>query len=353
MLTIHARNVNSALPEALYHLRWQGQPIRVRGHDTIEAPDPVMTVYERPLERVLFDEVRDANPWLHFFEALWILAGRDDVQWPAQFARRLLDYSDDGLRFHAAYGHRLRVAHGDQLAKAIMLLREESASRRAVLSIWDAARDLGTESKDLPCNTTAFLKVRTGALHLTVCNRSNDAIWGLYGANAVQFSMLQEYLAAHLGVAVGTYRHLSDSLHVYCDNPYWQTVQRQKRTAPIDSYASATVRPFPLVDHAASWDEELKRFLADPMDELGDMFPKRDYWRNRLFPLVAQPLYAAWQAHKAGHGGAALAATCAATDWRLAAMQWLARRGDTFHERNGKKRPAARVRRGTAAAASR
>ena len=32
-------------------------------------------------------------------------------------------------------------------------------------------------------------------LCMTVCNRSNDMLWGAYGANVVHMSMLQEFVA--------------------------------------------------------------------------------------------------------------------------------------------------------------
>jgi hypothetical protein len=35
---------------------------------------------------------------------------------------------------------------------------------------------------------------------MTVTNRSNDLCWGMLGANYVHFTILQEYLAARLGV---------------------------------------------------------------------------------------------------------------------------------------------------------
>jgi thymidylate synthase len=44
--------------------------------------------------------------------------------------------------------------------------------------------------------------------------RSNDLFLGL-PYNIIQFTTLQEVLAGWLGVEVGTYNHLSDSLHVY------------------------------------------------------------------------------------------------------------------------------------------
>ncbi len=188
-----------------------------------EWPGVFVTEYERPYENILMCPSRDANPFFHYLEAMWILAGRNDVAFLKRLLPRIADYSDDGISFHGAYGYRLRHAFGfDQIEKAVRILRAKPDTRQVVLSIWDPIRDLGAESKDIPCNDMVLLKIRDGKLNLTVCNRSNDIVWGAYGANAVQFSILQQYLAAQIGVGVGVYTQVSDSMHAYLDNPFYQ-----------------------------------------------------------------------------------------------------------------------------------
>jgi hypothetical protein len=50
---------------------------------------------------------------------------------------------------------------------------------------------------------------------MTVFCRSNDLIWGAYGANAVHMSILQEYVACGLARPVGHYWQVSNNYHVY------------------------------------------------------------------------------------------------------------------------------------------
>lgn len=331
METLSGRNVNSVWPKALRTIKDYGVPRQSRNGPVREIHGPVTTVYECPQERVLFDDLRDANPFFHLFEALWILAGRDDVAWPAQFCAQLKEYSDNGRTFHGAYGYRLRHQNGDQLKKAVELLRNDPESRRAVLQIWDSALDLGHDGKDVPCNTALYLKLRDGALQMTVCNRSNDIVWGLYGANVVQWSMVQEYLATQLGVTMGALTTVSDSFHIYEANDVWQEIEAMDSIPALaDPYASRHVCPYPLVDVPGKFDEELQRFLNDPLDELGDMFPKRSGMRNSFFWAVARPMYAAWMAHKKDKSGAQHLLECQATDWRHAGLKWLARRSDAL-----------------------
>lgn len=237
MHTFHVIDVNEALPRGLAYLRDEGTPENTRNGPVLVAPGPVATVYADPRRRVLFDPERDANPFFHLFEAMWILAGRSDVRTLAWFNSRMADYSDDGYVFHAPYGHRLRVRHGDQIETVCEMLRANPFSRQAVLQLWDAGLDLNVASKDLPCNDMVMLRVvergrhpSGKALDITVCCRSNDAIWGAYGANAVQFSFVQEYIASKIGVGVGKYVQMSHNFHVYTENPYWQTWASKNRS---------------------------------------------------------------------------------------------------------------------------
>ena len=141
MKVIQARNVNDALVKGAQLMKSGGQAQASRAGGTLEYPEPVCTVYERPLERVLFDAVRDANPFFHLMESLWMLAGRRDVAWLARFNQRMATYSDDGVVFNAAYGYRwrrqfdLHTADGegitDQLGVIARMLRADPDSRRA------------------------------------------------------------------------------------------------------------------------------------------------------------------------------------------------------------------------------
>ena len=83
-----------------------------RSGKVIEYPEPVMTTYKRPEERVLFYPSRDANPFFHLFEALWMLAGKNDLEYVSRFNSRMKDFSDDGKILNGAYGHRWREVGG-------------------------------------------------------------------------------------------------------------------------------------------------------------------------------------------------------------------------------------------------
>lgn len=332
MFVIRARNVNDAYVAGLRHLREVGQPMASRAGDVIVSPYPVTVVYERPCERVLFDAKRNANPFFHFFEALWLLAGRDDGRWLDRFvhdfSKRFSDYYDG--RLHGSYGARWRSwgrgpdsAGLDQIGELVGYLKVQPFGRRAVLQMWDPGEDLfqDEEYKDVPCNTQVYFRAvygerdRPNRLNMTVTCRSGDVIWGTFGANIVQFSVLQEYMAARLGYGVGTFTHVVNNFHAYV-----AVLDKVGRPEPEWSpYDDCTAEPFPLVEDSDLFDANLNTFMNHP-DSIS--------YPNRFFHAVARPLWNAHVAWKEKNENLALEilSQCEASDWRLAATRWIGRR---------------------------
>lgn len=319
MHSITARNVNEAFPIAVMDVNVRGIVQSSQHGTTIEYPDPVSVCYMNPLERVLFDPVRDANPFFQLFEALWILAGRKDVAFLTKFNQNMVNYSDDGETYFGAYGFRLKDG-ADQIAKAIERLKDDPTDRQVVLTI-RAPYDLWYRGKDTPCNMMIACKIRNEALNIHVFNRSNDLIWGMMGTNVVQFSMLHEYMANKVGVRVGTYHQTTDSMHVY-DNEKWVSLKDMSIVA-YDPYEQGLVEPFPLGADMPGWDEDLKELFA----RFDNGEPTQDYITD-YFVAVVEPLYTAWEFHKQGFRDLALSeVSCARhSDWQLACFNWLNRR---------------------------
>lgn len=347
MFYLHGRNAHAIFPNGMTLLEAHGTPEESRNGPVKALPFPLTVHYQQPTERVLFDPARDANPFFHLWEALWMLGGQQDVTRLAWLVPRMREYSDNSVHFHGAYGHRWRHHWaGDQLEALIRLLHTEPTTRRAVLTMWDPAHDLlpTYTSKDLPCNTQAFFRITEGRLHLTVVNRSNDLLWGLFGANVVHFSFLQEYMAARLGLAVGWYEQITNNGHVYLTA--WQQYA-QACAADGRSYGVPTPNPytlpdpmervktFPLDARSATWDRKLKTLL--------------DLWHGRSLHLyipppeatdfldsIAVPMYRAYWHYRedqiaAGVGilveaQEALPAGRQPNDWLTAGIQWLSRR---------------------------
>lgn len=324
---ISVRNVNAALFEGLRYLAEHGVEENSRNGAVLVAPGPVVTEYAKPRERVLLHFARDANPFFHLFEALWMLAGRNDLGFLLQLNKRMREYSDDGGKtMNGAYGFRwLHYFRHNQLATAIRTLREEPNTRRVVVAMWDATSDqLNSTSRDLPCNTHIYFDRRGGRLNMTVCNRSNDIYWGAYGANAVHFSILQEYIAAAVEVPVGTYYQFSNNYHLYTDiidprkpHPllqFWET-----------RYSQGIVQPFPLVQTSIDeWFTDLVHFMWCAH---ASVITSAKEYRDPFFRGVVTPMYNGWFKRRRKLGGwTDDLASIEASDWRAACLEWTERR---------------------------
>lgn len=214
----------------LQQLQDYGEPVEVRGHKTLEFLNCVTEIQE-PQHHCILMPSRRWNPFLALSEALWILAGRDDVAALEPYNSHIKDYSDDGSTLYGAYGARIY----SQIDPLIERLRKDPSDRRAVLQIWDDAgspnyvvdlpkntggfhSDLTYSGLDAPCNNMVYFKLRDNKLHMTVINRSNDLHFGLMAVNLPTFGILQSYIAARLGVEMGIQTHFSNSLHIYTDD---------------------------------------------------------------------------------------------------------------------------------------
>lgn len=343
MYLIEARNVNRVYAELVRLVRRGGVEQPSRAGQVLALPAPVMLVTHRPTERVLLDERRDANPFFHLFESLFLLAGRDDYTWLDRFVRNFSSsFGEADGRGHGSYGQRWRSHFGfDQLDVVVEKLRADPCDRRVVISMWDpsaydafeyqgegdyqtvrdAADDLRGSFADHPCNTHIYPRIVNNTLDLTVCCRSNDAIWGAAGANAVQFSMLLEYLAGRVGVGVGRLYQLANNCHAY--------------TARLDRYGEPEMfkyGPDPYHDLSPTsigtdwdhWDEDLRMFMEWTDNEDLTRLPVQT---NLWFHQVVHNM---WLAHgqfvKDKTKMPVAVSAIAAPDWRLSCEQWIKRR---------------------------
>ena len=331
---IVARNAHQMLPEVVYQLKRAGVRRNSRNGPVLVIPTPVILEYLQPRERVLFWTKRDANPFFHLMESLWMLAGRNDVAFPLQFNSTFGQFSDDGKTFNGAYGNRWRRWFGlDQLEIIAQRLRENPDDRRCVLSMWDGSRDLGSDSKDVPCNlSVSFQRDADGRLDMTVFNRSNDAVWGALGANVVHFSFLQEFLALCIGCPVGRYFQISANLHGYEKTftpleelaDYAFPSDLAKRSCP---YEKQHVAPVPLgasPDETSAFLSDTQMFCDEGTRALG--------YRTKFFRRLVLPLAHAWaifksdSPHRHDQAISYVNATAVNCDWSEAAIQWLGRR---------------------------
>lgn len=379
---LYYTNVNDAfscLVSDIHRGNIQTHSTPSRAGEVLTITEPVTVTYANPLERVLFNANRDCNPFFHLYESLWMLAGRNDIAPLCYYNSRMIDFSDDGKTQHAAYGYRWRNYFGyDQLDWIVEELTANPDSRRVVLSMWDAGQT-STEyakgdipfdppearegsgdfymaihgGKDVPCNTQAYFRIvqRLGAdpnvpthyirkpvLEMTVCNRSNDLVWGMLGANVVHFSFLQEYLAAKIGVGVGLYHQFTNNLHVYTERwqpEFWMSDTESDLYMPhtLDGEnLSQGFDPYPLAEtdnEAAILDREVNDFVSRYSYKESCQFNECTTWETPFLEHVAKPMMVAFSYHKEKRYASALehiAKMQVGQDWQYVANQWLKRR---------------------------
>lgn len=226
-------NINEALPGLLGRLESQGAEVGTRQGSRTKELTHVGVTLTQPRDRYITIPHRRANLAAQIAETMWVLSGREDIEWLSRYLPRAADFSDDGLTWRGAYGTRLRAWPSeegpvDQLHRLFELLQEDPITRRAVATIYDPARDLPGKGnrafKDIPCNNWLHFTSRLGELDLHVATRSNDIWWGWSGINAFEWSALQEIMAAMLGVDVGSLHFSITSLHVY--DQHWRVADK-------------------------------------------------------------------------------------------------------------------------------
>jgi len=241
MISVEAPNADAAWRNLAHKVKSTGSLQESRVQPTKELLHVAVTI-TNPRQRVVF--ARPINPAFAIAEVVWILAGSNDLSFLQFWNPRMRHFSDDGVKLCGAYGYRLgsrpklnptaarRLRHGptspvpmDQLKMARNALMHLPNSRQVVLQIWDVQLDMPDptpKSKDVPCNLVSHLIVRDHKLDWLQVMRSNDLFWG-FPYNVIQFTTLQEIVAGWLGVEVGSYTHLSNSLHVY--ERHWKDLE--------------------------------------------------------------------------------------------------------------------------------
>lgn len=293
-------NVSGLFHDALWFMKVNSVEENSRNGAVKTAQDPITFTSTAPVQRVLFCKERKENPIFHFAECLWMMAGRRDAKWLMQFNQRMAEFAEASGDIHGAYGHRWRTHFGfDQILEVCELLKKDPDTRRAVIGMWSPTNDLGVEARDLPCNTHIYFRRRGPYLDMTVCNRSNDLVWGAMGSNVVHFSFLMELIAHEVGLEVGRMHQFTNNLHIY--ERHWHFLD----VPPYcESYKEVGVTNYPIIQGS------LKNWLWECEQVVGGV---RRSFTESFFNEVAIPILDS------------NIQNCKASDWKLACERYLQR----------------------------
>jgi len=172
----------------------------------------VKLVLTEPRARYIASQVRPLNSTFCIGNFLYFLSESSLVEPLRYYNPNAERFSDDGRLLHGAYGPRLLI----QLSYIKSHLARDPTSRRAVTLVMDAGLDLVEEShsRDIPCPVSIQWLVRDGALEVHAVLRSQNVAM-VFPYDVFLLTMIQEWLAADLGVRCGAFVQYVASLHYY------------------------------------------------------------------------------------------------------------------------------------------
>ena len=240
MRNFEYESLEQAYPNIINALLTEGKVVSPRGMVTKEISPACITI-TNPRKRVIPSAVRKLNYGFMCAELIWMLEGSDDVNFIGHYNSIWKSFTDDGQTLNGAYGKRIfnwdsgmrtitreKVIDSsgnkelvstnehviiNQFQKAYEQLKNDKFSRQATIVLFDPYKDY-KETKDKPCTNLMRFMIRENKLNMTVFMRSND-IWRGTPYDIFNFTMLQEIMACMLGIDIGKYTHVADSLHIY------------------------------------------------------------------------------------------------------------------------------------------
>lgn len=163
---------------------------------------------------------RDFSTSYMVAELLWYLSGNNRTDWISRYSSFWKNISDDGETANSAYGARLffpneKIANArfSQYDYVVEELKKDRDSRRAVMHIRVPSDSLDAKL-DMPCTLSLQFFIRDEKIHMVTSMRSSDLIFGI-AYDIPAFTIFQEMLANEFGIEMGTYTHISNSLHIY------------------------------------------------------------------------------------------------------------------------------------------
>jgi thymidylate synthase len=322
------KNATFAFQDVLADVLCNGQTVLVRDQEVKELRSHMVRIAS-PLERVYVLPQRNNNIFAMIAETLWVIAGRNDLEYLIHYLPRAVDFSDDGRIWRGGYGPRLRNWQGvDQIKEILRILSEDPQSRRAVIILFDPTKDF-VDSKDIPCNNWLHFLARDNNLHMSATIRSNDAMWGFSGINTFEWSVLHEMMAYWTDNAVGDFSFFISSFHLY--ERHYKRAQEiiasaKDKTLYDFGFAHAPFHTsFETFDAAMlrwfEWEKKIRNGKISTLDELSAI--KDNFLRN-----CAEMLYI-YSRYLTGAGSeeiAFLISSLPPNDFKIAAIEYFTRK---------------------------
>jgi thymidylate synthase len=195
-----------------------------------------------------------------FGEFLWYISAKNRLEPIQYYLGRYDQWAEADGTIWGAYGPRMFGGERTQYEIIRQILVDRPTSRQAVIQLFDEC-DIQQKYKDTPCTCTLQFLVRDGLLNLVVHMRSNDVYKGL-PHDIFAFTMIQEILARDLGVALGTYKHMVGSFHLYDED--------RQRVADYLQEGFQPTREMPEMPAGPQWNEIQEIFKIEDAIRTGE-----------------------------------------------------------------------------------
>jgi thymidylate synthase len=244
MQTLLANTADELYHEILNWVYQAGNITHPRDFECLEI-SPCATVLTNPYANIITNPERKINRGFAAAELMWMLSGRNDVEFIAKYNSKIANYSDDGKTFFGAYGPWI----SSQFQYIFDTLSKDPWSRQAVMTIW---RQNPPTTKDVPCTVMMhFIRRPLNRLNLYIYMRSQD-IWLGFPYDLHNFTCIQIIMAEMLGINAGLFELIQGSLHMY--KPDLEKILKAKE---IKSVSENTPHDIPrLVAQKLGWMNE-------------------------------------------------------------------------------------------------
>jgi thymidylate synthase len=206
-------NADSAFLSGLADLRNNGERNCARGSETIEILNRSFLI-EDPTDISISNPARKFKDSYAVTEWLWYMSHDRNIRNIGKHASIWNRIADDCNEVESNYGAYFR----GQWAWVMKELYDDLSSRRATIAI-NQPHHKGANSQDYPCTQYVQFFVRNGKLSMSVCMRSNDAVYGFCN-DVFAFSLFQQLMLNELNhrgmcLGLGHYHHHAGSFHIY------------------------------------------------------------------------------------------------------------------------------------------
>lgn len=193
--------------------------------DTIEIINYSCCIKDPQAGRFVFTENRKHSLKYIIGELIWYFSCERSISRIRHYSKFWDHLADKFGNVNSNYGYKIfkkqvgeREKGGgkSQFKYVIDELRRNKDSRRAImfLNLLDEDYPQMHGTKDFVCTPYLHFLIRDGRLNMLTYMRSNDFIYGF--CNDVPFfTILQELVAAMLGIGLGYYYHNAGSEHIY------------------------------------------------------------------------------------------------------------------------------------------